>query len=177
MSETTGQNQNFVLDEGVRVLILTRGAETGGRHDLVEATQSPGTMTPLHLHTRYDERLWVIEGELTVWAGRGKRVVGPGGFVVIPMNTAHMIQAGPGGARVLNITSPAGFAELVERTAAPAALSGAGARLDLDRFMEVTAELGDIVLGPPGTTPDQLEPRQLAGSVTLDALHERRPSM
>jgi glyoxylate utilization-related uncharacterized protein len=126
------------------------------------------------LHTRYDERLWVIEGELTVWAHTDKRTIGPGGFVVIPMNTPHMIQAGPRGARALNISSPAGFAELIERTATPAALSGPDTQLDLDRFMQVTAELGDVVLGPPGTIPDKLDPRQLAGLQTLEALHERR---
>jgi hypothetical protein len=46
MNETVDQNRTFVLDEGVPVLILTRGSETEGRHDLVEATQRPGTMTP-----------------------------------------------------------------------------------------------------------------------------------
>ncbi len=28
--------------------------------------------------------------------------------------------------------------------------------MDLELFMKVTTELGDVVLGPPGTTPDQL---------------------
>jgi mannose-6-phosphate isomerase-like protein (cupin superfamily) len=26
-------------------------------------------MTPLHLHTRYEERMYVISGSLTVWVG------------------------------------------------------------------------------------------------------------
>jgi uncharacterized cupin superfamily protein len=47
--------------------VLTPGGDTGGRHDLVEAVQAPGTTTPLHLRTRYDERLWVIEGEVIAW--------------------------------------------------------------------------------------------------------------
>jgi WD40 repeat protein len=57
-----------------------------------------------------------------------------------------MIQAGPHGARALNVTSPTGFAELIERPAVPAALAGPDPQLDLDRFMAVTTELGDVVL-------------------------------
>jgi hypothetical protein len=57
MSQIADQDRNSVLEEGVRVLILTRGSETEGRHDLIEATQRPGAVTPLHLHTRYDERV------------------------------------------------------------------------------------------------------------------------
>jgi mannose-6-phosphate isomerase-like protein (cupin superfamily) len=164
--------RRFVLDPETSISILTSGVETDGRHDLVEATQLPDTATPLHLHTRYDERLWVIEGELAVWVGDQQLNVGAGGFVTIPMNTPHMIRTGPHGARALNISSPAGFAELIERTATPAELAGPHPRLDLDRFMTVSTELGDLVLGPPGTRPDQVDPDR---RTELNALHTRQP--
>ncbi len=118
----------------------------------------------------------MIEGELTVWAHADKRTIGPGGFVVIPMHTPHMIQAGPNGARALNISSPAGFAELIERTATPGALSGPDTRLDLDRFMQVTTELGDVVLGVSGHHPRSARPaaaRPLADAAGSRNPHER----
>jgi hypothetical protein len=65
----------------------------------------------------------------------------------------HMIQTGPEGARALNISSPAGFAELLARTGTPARLATPQTELDMDLFMAVTTELGDVVLGPPGTMP------------------------
>ena len=68
----------------------------------------------------------------------------------------HIIQAGPAGARALNITSPAGFAELVERAATPAHLARPDTQLDMELFTKVTAELGDVVLGPPGTLPSDV---------------------
>jgi mannose-6-phosphate isomerase-like protein (cupin superfamily) len=174
MNERDGRYRSFVLGQEMRVTILTSGRETEGRHDVTEAVQEPGTMTPLHLHTRYDERLWVIDGELTVWAGDDKLSVGPGGFVTIRRNTAHMIQAGPHGARALNISSPAGFAELIERTAVPAKSAGPEGRMDLALFMEVSTALGDVVLGPPGTTPDQLDAPRVTRLQELEALHVRR---
>lgn len=176
MGELDGRHRTFLLGQEMRATILTRGAETEGRHDLVEAVQDPGTVTPLHLHTRYEERLWVVEGELTVWVGEERLEVGPGGFVTIPMYTPHMIQAGPHGARALNISSPAGFAELVERTALPADPARPEGQLDLARFLEVSTALGDVVLGPPGTTPDRLDPQHDGPAAVLDALHEPRPA-
>lgn len=48
--------RDYVLGQDLRVRILTAGPQTSGRHDLVDAFQLPDTLTPLHLHTRYEER-------------------------------------------------------------------------------------------------------------------------
>jgi mannose-6-phosphate isomerase-like protein (cupin superfamily) len=125
--------REYVLAEGTRFAVLTPGTDTGGRHDLVEAVQAPGTTTPLHLHTRYDERLWLIEGEVVAWVGEHRFTVGAGRLLTIPMNVPHMIQAGPDGVHALNITSPTAFAELIERTGTPKALAGPDTRVDLER--------------------------------------------
>ena len=152
--------RDFVLGRELRATILTTAAETDGRHDLVVAGTPPGGTTPLHLHTRYEERLWVISGSLTLWVAAEKVILGPGDYYAIPMNTPHMIKTGPEGARALNITSPAGFAELVARTGTPAHRAGPETELDMELFMTVTTELGDVVLGPPGTTPGEIEVRE-----------------
>ncbi len=71
---------------------------------------------------------------------------------------------------MLNVSPPAGFAELVERTATPVHLAGPGTRLDLDLFMRVATELGDVVLGPPGATPGEIDP--LAGPHGAVPIHD-----
>ncbi|TWF79613.1 mannose-6-phosphate isomerase-like protein (cupin superfamily) [Pseudonocardia hierapolitana] len=162
-------DRSYVLDQHMRITVLTRGGETDGRHDLVRGFAGPGMATALHAHSRYEERLFMLDGELTVWAGEERVVLGPGDFYTIRRNVPHMLQAGPSGADTLNISSPAAFAELVERTATPARLAGPETALDLDLFMRVTAELGDTVLGPPGTTPGSLGPG------AADAIHAARP--
>jgi mannose-6-phosphate isomerase-like protein (cupin superfamily) len=146
-------DREFVLGQELRATILTFGDETDGRHDLVIGTQAPDAMTPLHLHTRYEERLWVISGSATVWAGDTKAVLHSGDFYTIPTNVPHAIRAGADGGSLLNITSPAGFAELIARAGTPARLATDETELDFDLFMAVTTELGDVVLGPPGTVP------------------------
>ncbi|MFI5896813.1 cupin domain-containing protein [Actinoplanes sp. NPDC051513] len=149
-------DREFVLGTHLRTTVLTFGADTDGRHDLTDNITPPGSRTPLHLHTWYDERFWVVSGELTVWAGPETVTLRSGDFYAIPMNTPHAIASGPAGARALQISSPAGFAELIARSGTPARLAAPEAEFDADQFMAVTTELGDIVLGPPGTTPADL---------------------
>jgi mannose-6-phosphate isomerase-like protein (cupin superfamily) len=103
-------------------------------HDLTDSWLPVGSMTPLHLHTRYEERIWVASGSLTVWTGPDKVVLRSGDYHRIPMHVPHTIQSGPEDTHALHISTPAGFAELV-----------------------VTTELGDVVLGPPGTMPADLD--------------------
>jgi hypothetical protein len=98
----------------------------------------------------------VISGSMTVWAGSYKVTLRAGDYYAIPMNVPHAIQAGPEGLHALQISSPAGFAELIARTGTPAHLATSETEFDADRFVAVTTELGDVVLGPPGTTPADL---------------------
>jgi mannose-6-phosphate isomerase-like protein (cupin superfamily) len=140
----------------LRVRILTTGAETSGRHNLLDAFALPDTATPLHLHTRYEERRWVVERQFTLWPGNEQVQLRSGAYYAIPLNTPHAIKASVHGGRSLVISSPAGFAELIARAATPAHLAGPDTEIHLELFASVSAELGDQILGPPGTIPADL---------------------
>jgi uncharacterized cupin superfamily protein len=116
----------------------------------------PGATVPLHLHTRYEERFFVFSGSLTAWAGPDQLTLRAGDYFHVPLNTPHTFQAGSESCRALLITSPAGFAETITRAGTPAHLATPDTEFDLDLLTAVTAELGDVVLGPPGTTPADL---------------------
>jgi quercetin dioxygenase-like cupin family protein len=152
----TGERRFVMGPERVQVTILTTGAETNGRHDLIDSVLPAGAMTPLHLHTRYEERVYVISGSITVWIGPDQLTVGPGGYYHIPLHVPHTLRAGDEDTHALLISSPAGFAELVARAGAPAHLVTPETEPDLALFQAVTAELGDVTLGPPGMTPAEL---------------------
>lgn len=151
-------DRQYQLGQELRVSILTSKEETEGRHDVVDSFMSAGGVTPLHAHTRYEERLWVSSGSLTVWAGDDKVTLRSGDFYTVPLRVPHAIAAGAHGARALNISTPAGFAELIARTATPLHLLTDATELDVELFNAVSGELGDIVLGPPGATPADLPP-------------------
>ncbi|MFE3738213.1 cupin domain-containing protein [Streptomyces sp. NPDC059096] len=154
--------RQYVLGQELRVSILTSAEETDGRHDVTDSFMPAGAATPLHAHTRYEERLWVSSGSLTVWAGEEQVTLRSGDFFTIPLHVPHAIAAGADGARALNISSPAGFAEIIARTGTPLHLATESTALDAELFAAVAAEMGDLVLGPPGATPADLPPERRA---------------
>jgi quercetin dioxygenase-like cupin family protein len=159
------RERQFILGpEQVRATILTTGEETDGRHDLLDTVLPAGSITPLHLHTRYEERVFVISGSLTVWVGADKLTVRSGDYYHIPLNVPHAVQSDTEDTHAILISSPAGFAELTARAGTPAHLATPDSEFDAELFMAVTTELGDVVLGPPGTMPAELDKREGASS-------------
>jgi mannose-6-phosphate isomerase-like protein (cupin superfamily) len=141
---------------GHSITILAGSAETEGRYDLVEGWSEPGIQVPLHRHGRYSEQIYVLEGELTVWAGPRKVVLGPGDDVFIPAGMAHTwVVTSKVPSRGLAVASPSGFARLVMEAGTPDDGGGVppSAPTDLELLRRVSAEVGDEILGPPGALP------------------------
>src|SRR6266852_8361585 len=109
--------------------ILAGAADTEGRYDFAEGRFPTGTQIPPHVHRRYSEHFYVLEGELTVWAGRRKVVLRPGDDLLIPPGTPHTFHVtGKGPWRALAVASPSGFARLVSEVGTPDDGSGAADR-------------------------------------------------
>ena len=62
---------------GTRFIVHANHEDTAGQYDLIEGRAPRGFRTQLHRHTRYAERLYVLEGEFTVWAGERTAVLRP----------------------------------------------------------------------------------------------------
>jgi uncharacterized RmlC-like cupin family protein len=92
----------------------------------------------------------VLEGEFTVWAGKQKLVLSTGESFLIPVGTPHVIAAlSDRPARGLVIAAPSGFARLIEAIDTLDKTETSDIAL-VDR---ISAEIGDEILGPPGTLP------------------------
>ncbi|MBV8887436.1 MAG: cupin domain-containing protein [Chroococcidiopsidaceae cyanobacterium CP_BM_RX_35] len=141
--------QSFWL-VGTHVTILADHTTTDGKYDLVEAYFPPGTQTPPHRHTRYSEQLYVLEGEFTVWVGKNKVVLGAGESAFIPIGTPHVVAAlSDKPACGLVVTSPSGFARLIEATGT----LNKNEAFDLELFNRISSATGDEILGAPGDLP------------------------
>lgn len=135
---------------GNRLTILADHTTTDGQYDLIEGYNPPGTLTPLHRHTRYSEQLYVLEGELTVWAGENKVVLTPGESFLISLGIPHVVGVfSDQPARALVVAAPSGFAQLIAATGTVDETEPT----DLALFERISAEIGDEFLGPPGTLP------------------------
>ncbi len=135
---------------GAHFRIIADHTTTGGQYDLIEGYFPPGTQTPLHRHTRYSEQIYLLEGELTAWAGEDKAVLRTGDSFLIPTGIPHTVAAfSDQPARLLVVVAPSGFARLI---AATGTLNEAETP-NMELIERIAAEIGDEILGPPGTYP------------------------
>ena len=151
---------------GARFTVHAHHEDTAGRYDLIEGNPAPGYQTPLHRHTRYAEQFYVLEGELTVWAGGRTAVLRPGDVFTVPAGTAHAVPVtGSGPARALAVASPSGFARLIMEAGIPDTGDAPPAGPpDMALFERIQAKIGDETLGPPGTLPEQAPVLSFAGN-------------
>jgi quercetin dioxygenase-like cupin family protein len=141
---------------GTHLRLLTDEHQTGSGYDLIEGRFPPATETHLHLHTQYDEFIYVLEGSFTVYTNAGKATLSQGEHIFVPRNTPHsVVSTGQVTSRSLTITSPGGFASLVRKVGIPHLADGNPPRRsnDVGLFLQLTQETGDVILGTPGARP------------------------
>ncbi|MEA2324886.1 MAG: hypothetical protein QOD81_4736 [Solirubrobacteraceae bacterium] len=149
----------WFLDTLVR--IHARSEDTDGRYGLVESVAPPGHQPPPHVHEHEDEGFFVLDGELTVWAGEADAVVlRPGDFLNAPRGVAHTFRVtSDAPARWLVTSAPAGFEAFVREFGDPAAadeLPVLDGPPDVERLVRIAARHGIEILGPPGMLPAEL---------------------
>jgi quercetin dioxygenase-like cupin family protein len=128
--------------------LLADGGGTAGRALLATICWPPGAAGPaLHVHTREDEAIVVVDGELTVRLGEETLTAGPETFVWMPRNVPHSFaNRSTGVARGFVMVLPAGLEEMFAREAAY--LATVTEAPDPARLAEICAPFGITVLGP-----------------------------
>ncbi|RZM22761.1 MAG: cupin domain-containing protein [Pedobacter sp.] len=148
-------NKNYWLF-GAHLSIHADEQKTAGTYDMIEGSMQKGMETPLHVHTKYSEHVYMLEGEITIYTPEETVVLTPGEEYFIPVNTPHAISpTGEGNNRSLVVAYPSGFAELIRNVGTAAEGMGVPVAEDpeatMQRFMVASAKIGDEILGPPGT--------------------------
>jgi quercetin dioxygenase-like cupin family protein len=133
--------------------VIVSGNETGGRYSLVELRERQGGARPLHLHTREDQFIYVLEGRVTVFLGEEEHDCPVGSYAVLPRGREHTFRVQSPDARLLILMFPAGlenaYAELIAPSDGNTSLPPV--RTDLERQVTVLARYGVEITGP---TPD-----------------------
>ena len=135
------------------------GSTSGGALALLEERGRRGDMPPLHVHRRDDETFYLLEGELTLFVGGERLVLGPGQAAHAPRDVPHTYRVESEEARWLVITTPAGFDAFVREVSDPAPaeeLPPAGRAVDPTLLGHAAAKAGIEILGAPGTLPGAL---------------------
>ncbi len=113
---------------------LVTGAQSGGAVFAMEADVPHGAGPPPHVHSREDETLYILDGELEVQLDNEVQTVSKGDFVWLPKGVPHRFTNLSGKpARMILSFQPAG----IERF-----------------FEEVFEEVDDRSAEPPPVTPE-----------------------
>src|SRR6476660_6085327 len=98
--------------------------DTDGMLGIFEDTLERGKTTPLHKHPESDELIYVLEGEILIYAEGNPRTVGQGGVVFTPRGVPHALVVTSERARVLSMVTPAARIEPFYRKASTLGESG-----------------------------------------------------
>jgi len=97
--------------------ILLSGEDTGGAYCLLDLRVAPGKGVPRHTHTREDEALFVLSGELEATVGDEIFTLRAGETLIAPRNIPHRLRnSGNVPNHYLIMFSPAGFEEFLKAT-------------------------------------------------------------
>jgi quercetin dioxygenase-like cupin family protein len=102
--------------------ILLSGEDTGGAYCLLDLRVAPGKGVPRHTHTREDEALFVLSGELEATVGDEIFTLRAGDTLMAPRNIPHQLRnSGTVPNHYLIMFSPSGFEGFLRATSVPAA--------------------------------------------------------
>ncbi len=128
------------------------GEQTEGRFALMEERGGRGYASPLHVHEREDEALYVLEGTVLAYVGDELIRATPGTYVYLPKRVPHAVVVEGEGARFLTFICPAGLERFFQATGQPAAartLPPPDQPVDEEALDRFAAEHGATILGPP----------------------------
>ena len=84
------------------------GEESGGDWAVVEWRLRAGDDPPIHIHTREDETIYVLEGAITAFVGDERIEVEAGSYAALPKDVPHGLTVRGDEARLLVTLAPAG---------------------------------------------------------------------
>jgi quercetin dioxygenase-like cupin family protein len=77
---------------GSSVEMKVESSQSGGDYGAVLWTVRPGEEPPLHTHSREDELVYVVQGQLIARVGDARVEVGPGAYAALPRGVPHTIE-------------------------------------------------------------------------------------
>jgi quercetin dioxygenase-like cupin family protein len=135
---------------GVRVIVRVDAAQSQGRLAVWESEEPRGVGLPLHVHTREDEQVVVLDGEILVRVGEETHRLTSGATIALPRGVPHAHLVSSSRARLLTVAVPGGFERLFTDLGVPA-LPGSDVPPIPERETLTAAvrRLGVQVVGPP----------------------------
>jgi quercetin dioxygenase-like cupin family protein len=84
------------------------GEQSGGDWAVIEWRVRAGEEPPIHIHTREDETIYVLDGAITAFVGDQRIDVEAGSYAALPKDVPHGLLVRGDEARLLVTLAPAG---------------------------------------------------------------------
>jgi quercetin dioxygenase-like cupin family protein len=135
---------------------MATGKETNGAYAQWEVTVPPGGGPPLHVHSREEECIYILDGEVVLQIGDSRMVANAGAFVGLPVGVPHAFRnETQQPARLLFTVAPAGlegfFFEAGIEVVPDVAKASSPMADDLDRLHAAAIKYGISFLPPIAT--------------------------
>lgn len=126
--------------------LLVTGERTGGRFALVEAVGNQGASHPLHVHSREDEVVYILEGRVRFYLDGDATERRAGESMLLPKGHEHTYAITSERARLLVMVIPAGLEEYFHDLAQPD--GGQCVYQEAERLVVIAARYGVDITGP-----------------------------
>jgi quercetin dioxygenase-like cupin family protein len=84
--------ETVTMSGGSSIEIKVESSQSGGEYSAVLWTVRAGEEPPLHTHSREDELVYVVDGQLIARVGDASVEVGPGAYAALPSGVPHTIE-------------------------------------------------------------------------------------
>src|SRR3954449_2360464 len=103
-----GAGRTVTHGGGTSTELKLSGEQSGGDWAVVEWRLRAGDEPPIHIHTREDETLYVLEGAITAFVGDQRIEVEAGSYAALPKDIPHGLTVRGDEVRLLVTLAPAG---------------------------------------------------------------------
>lgn len=112
--------RNMRWHAGSLIRLLTAGRETAGEVAGIECIVQRGLEPPPHAHTREDEAVFIVDGDVEFTIGRRRVRPGRGEWVFLPRGVRHSFSLRSEHAHMLMMYTPSGLESYFEVLSEPA---------------------------------------------------------
>jgi quercetin dioxygenase-like cupin family protein len=140
---------NEVWFGATKVIVRVHASQSDGRLGAWESEEPLGTALPLHVHTREDEQVVLLDGTITFLVGDRVHHLAPGDTLALPRGVPHAHVVTSHKARVLTLATPGGFEQLFIDLGVPALPGTTPPPPDTAALAQAAARLGIQIVGPP----------------------------
>jgi quercetin dioxygenase-like cupin family protein len=87
-----GDGETVTTNGGSSIEIKVESSQSGGKYGAVLWKVRAGEEPPMHTHSREDELVYVVQGQLIARVGDARVEVGPGAYAALPRGVPHTIE-------------------------------------------------------------------------------------